>query len=235
MHVYQTLLMAISVLLVVTAVLMANQQPDWSCEGLADADGVRGYTSGDGSWTSACYHAVCEDMLGADGVANFTENDTLLAKACYRGTVTVEIEDEWNPGIFTMLTIIAGLIVATAGARLVYVDAQYEKIIGRYQEDTYSLEDDLSKDTGGDADRLMKEWQSRYAALVKAENSRGENRRTGIALDMISVFGIVVLVFMVSLGVITDILALVFLFTVLSVIPATHFLRHLLNVTKRSI
>ena len=52
----------------------------------------------------------------------------------------MEIEDEWSSGIFTMLTIIAGLILATAGARLVYVDAQYEKIIDRYQEDAASLE-----------------------------------------------------------------------------------------------
>lgn len=223
-------------MLVLIIAMVYMVPPDRSCEDLTDADGVPGYTSGDGSWTSSCYRVVCENMLGADGVANFTENDTLLAAACYRGTNVVEIEDEWSSGIFTMLTIIAGLILATAGARLVYVDAQYEKIIDRYQEDVASLEEALPKtDKPESAVRLIKEWQFRYAALVKAEASREENRRTGIVLDMISVFGIVVLVFMVSVDIITDILALVFLFIVLYVIPVTHFLRHLFNVTKRPI
>ena len=78
---YRIVIIVLSVL-VITVVFIVYSQPNRSCEDFTDADGIPGYTSGDGSWTSDCYRAVCEDMLGADGVANFTENDTLLAASC---------------------------------------------------------------------------------------------------------------------------------------------------------
>ena len=217
-------------------------QPVLPCEDLDGADGALGYTDGDQGLAEICYLGICETEWGADGVSGYSENDVWFAAACYGGTRGAGIgvidasEVEWSDGIFSMLTIMAGLVILTSGARLVYVDAQYEKIIDKHKDDIGDIEKDIVKElnegdgvpgTTKDDTYLTNELANQRALLYNTEDRRDDNRRTGVVSDVIGVSGIIIFGFIASSGIFDDVAPMIVLSSVFVVAPVVHFLRHL--------
>lgn len=142
---------------------------------------------------------------------------------------------EWFFGIFPMMTIMAGLIGAIMGVRLVYIDREYRQIINRYEEHITEIESQLVGKQD-DMDNLIMELKNNHGVVVKTKSDREDSRRRGIALDIIGLAGIIVLGLVAVFGVFADILImLVILSVALFAAPVYHFLYHIMSITGRSI
>lgn len=209
-------------------------QPDLFCEDLGGADGMRGYSDGDQDLAEHCYLVICETEWGADGVYGYSENDVWFAAACYSGTSGAGISAidtigiEWSDGVFSMLTIMAGLIMLTSGARLVYVDAQYEKIIDKHRDNVDSMDSELGKKKDKDEEKaFLIESMNQRNLLSAMEDKREDNRRNGILWDVIGISGIIIFGFLTASGIFDDVAPMIGLSAVFAVATVVHFLRHL--------
>ena len=144
---------------------------------------------------------------------------------------------EWFFGIFPMMTIMAGLIGAIMGVRLVHIDKEYKQIINQYEKHIVEIENQLADNTqDNDMGYLIVELKDQHGVVVKTKADREDNRRNGIVIDIISLAGIITLGLVAVFGTFDGILIMMVALSVaLFAAPVFYFLHHVMNVTGKSI
>lgn len=147
-------------------------------------------------------------------------------------------------GVFPMMTIISGMVLAILTARFVYVDRRYAEMIDRYQRGLDKVLEGLENDESGkDGSSKIKYLEVVDILLAYREAMgmysarRDNNRHTGIFLDLTIVLSIIILGLLTASQTFEiSVSSLVVFLVFLTFIPIIHFVMHMriLNQEKQS-
>ncbi len=131
---------------------------------------------------------------------------------------------EWNLGVFTVMTIMATLIVGILAIRFVYIGAAYTQAIDRYEKIMEYAEGDIESGAGKNIPDASEHVLSYQELMGNYRARRENNTHLGAFIDIIIIAQILVVGSLATLGVFANnvwvmILSLFFLFS----ISAIHF------------
>ena len=141
-------------------------------------------------------------------------------------------------GVFTMMAIIAGMVIGILAARFVYIDKQYEKMIQKYKDIMDTLIEKLEeKYISGvnDEYRFTLEHALAYKDTIgKYKSQRDSNRQTGATLDIAVMITIIIIGLATVLEIFEINILLVSTLLVLAMMPVLHFGLHMRMLKEES-
>ncbi len=144
--------------------------------------------------------------------------------------------EQWNLGIFTIMSAMVTVIGIILASRFVYVDNRYSNIIKNKEVEVQKLNEVRDKSESDSQEIITKQLMINLI-IGEYKSKRKDNRRIGIILDLISLFAIIILGTVTTLGYFGNfynfillIILLIFLFS----LPTLNFLFYVKHVNKYS-
>lgn len=144
------------------------------------------------------------------------------------------INIDWSFGIFSIMTIIAGLLIAVSAVRYAYINNQYAKIIDQHKNMADKLNDKIKTDKTMQHDEYLDSLFV-HRDVISTYKSRQTNAMLGMLLDLVAILMIVIVGFLTTLGLfMNSLLELVVLLILLPMLPLTHLIFHVFRAVKIS-